>query len=100
MLAQDQDIQLQDLSDLEQYIYESVCDDQQLVVGAFPMTQRILVRSGKACGIYFCVHGPRSVKFTAIWETDHNTILFYDSSGERIRKIQLVTAPVLTPVAA
>lgn len=48
------------------------------------MTERILVRGGNPCGIFFCVHGPRSVKLTAIWETERNTILFYGSAGERI----------------
>ena len=61
------------------------------------MTERILLRSGAPCGIYFCLHGPRSVKFTAIWETDRNTILFYNSNGERFHKTQLTRAPNLLP---
>ena len=61
----------------------------------FNITERILVRGRRPCGIFFCLHGPRSVKLTAIWETDRNTILFYSSSGERVVKTQLVQAPVL-----
>ncbi|MHA1564418.1 MAG: hypothetical protein ACTSX7_03805 [Alphaproteobacteria bacterium] len=57
------------------------------------MTERILVRGGKPCGIYFCLHGPRSTKFSAIWETDRNRILFYGSSGERFLKTQLNDFP-------
>jgi hypothetical protein len=66
-------------------------------MGAFQMTERILVRAGKPCGIFFCLHGPRAVKFTAIWETDRNQILFYGSSGERFQRIQLLEAPGLQP---
>jgi hypothetical protein len=40
------------------------------------------------------------VKFTAVWETDRNTILFYGAAGERFHRTQLVEAPSLSPVAA
>jgi hypothetical protein len=49
------------------------------------------MRGGKPCGLYFCLHGPRAVTFSAIWETANNTVLFYDSSGERFQKTQLVS---------
>jgi len=61
------------------------------------MTRKILVRGGKPCGIYFCLHGPRGVKFTAIWETDRNCVLFYGCGGERFQKTQLLEAPPLEP---
>jgi hypothetical protein len=95
-----QPLQLDNLKDLRNYVYETICEQNELQVGAFQITERILVRGKSACGIFFCLHGPRSVKFTAIWETDRNTILFYSSSGERVGKTQLVQAPVLTPVLA
>lgn len=59
------------------------------------MSERVLVRGGQPCGVYFCIHGPRQVKFSAIWETDSNTILFYGSTGERFLKMQLIDAPKL-----
>jgi hypothetical protein len=93
-----QPLQLDNLNDLRSYIHETICEQNELQVGAFQITERILVRGKRACGIFFCLHGPRSVKLTAIWETDRNTILFYSSSGERIAKTQLVQAPVLAPV--
>jgi hypothetical protein len=92
-----QSLQIDNLKDLRNYVHESICEQNELQVGAFQITERILVRGKRACGIFFCLHGPRSVKLTAIWETDRNTILFYSSSGERIGKTQLVQAPVLAP---
>ena len=86
------------LDDLRQFVYSKLCECDQLDPGAFPMTEHILARGGKPCGIHFCVHGPRSVKYTSIWETDSNTILFYGPSGERFHKTQLKEAPELTPV--
>ncbi len=64
------------------------------------MTERVLRRGDKPCGIYFCLHGPRATKFTAIWETDRNQVLFYGSRGERVLKTQLLMAPIGETAAA
>lgn len=93
-------LQIDNLNDLRSYVHQTICDQNELEPGVFPVTERFLVRGRKPCGIFFCLHGPRSVKLTAIWETDRNTILFYSSSGERVLKAQLEQAPVLEPVAA
>ncbi len=87
------------LENLREYVISVLCTRNHLELGAFPVSERILVRSGKPCGLFFCLHGPRSVKFTAIWETERNTILFYDASGERILKTRLVDAPRLEEAA-
>jgi len=88
------------LDELRLLINEVLCDHSQLEVGAFPMTDRILLRGHKPCGMIFCLHGPRSVKYTAIWETDRNRILFYGCDGERFREVQLADGPRLEHVAA
>jgi hypothetical protein len=90
---------LQTIDELRNFVCEILCNQYQLQIGAFQMTERVLVRAGKPCGIFFCLHGPRAVKFTAIWETDRNQILFYGSGGERFQKIQLMEAPELEAVA-
>jgi hypothetical protein len=95
-----QPLQIDNLNDLRAYVQNTICYQNELQVGAFDITERILVRGRRPCGIFFCLHGPRSVKLTAIWETDRNTILFYSSSGERTFKIQLIQAPVLAPALA
>ena len=88
-------IAVHNLNDLRQFVHSKICDHHELEFGAFRMTERILTRGGIPCGIFFCVHGPRSVRFTAIWETERNTILFYGSAGERLQKTQLAVAPEL-----
>ena len=67
---------------------------------AFEMTQRVLHRGGKPCGIIFWLRGPRAVMFTAIWETERNQILFYDAAGERFQRTQLLEGPSLERCAA
>lgn len=88
-------VHIHDLDGLRAYVQRMLCEQNELEENVFPTTEKILVRRGEACGIFFCLHGPRSVKFTAIWETDRNTILFYASSGERLHKTQLAKSPSL-----
>jgi hypothetical protein len=87
MLALSQEIRC--LADLREYVNETLSDLHHLQIDAFHMTERILRRGGQPCGIHFCLHGPRSVKFTAIWETDRNQILFYNATGQRSLRTQL-----------
>jgi hypothetical protein len=93
-------VQIYNMTELREYIHVTICDHFQLQFGVFPMTEKILFRGGNPCGIYFCVQGPRAVRFTAIWETDRNQVLFYGPEGERIFKTQLIEAPELESAAA
>jgi hypothetical protein len=86
---------LDDFHAIRRFVSETLCERDQLEVNEFPMSERVLVRRGAPCGVYFCLHGPRSLCLTAIWETDSNTILFYSSRGERFRKTQLIAPPGL-----
>jgi hypothetical protein len=81
--------QFEDLNQLRSYVEEMICAQNELQVGAFPITQRVLVRGGSPCGMYFCLHGPREVRLTAIWETVRNTVLFYGSAGDRLATVQV-----------
>jgi hypothetical protein len=88
-------LQIGNLSALREYVQEQLCHQNELEVGAFQFTERVLEKSGSPCGVFFCLHGPRSVKLIAIWETNSNTILFYGSTGERVGRIPLARAPAL-----
>lgn len=90
---------ISNLHSLRNYVQERICAQNHLEAGAFQMTERILVRGDRPCGIFFCIHGPRSVKLTAIWETEKNTILFYGSAGERLQRTTLTVAPELALTA-
>ena len=93
--------QIDSLDELREYVNETLCDHNELKLDAFQMTERVLRRGDRPCGIYFCLHGPRAVKFTAIWETDRNQVLFYDARGERFQKTQLLNNDLaLEPAAA
>ena len=72
-----------DFEKLCQNIERRLCEIGHLEPNQFPMTQREVIRGGRPVGIYFCVHGPRSVKLTAICDFLKNTIIYYGSDGIR-----------------
>ncbi len=70
-------------------VEQRLCELGHLEPNQFPMTQREVVRAGKTVGVYFCLHGPRSVKLTAICDFYKNTVIFYGSDGIRRESIQV-----------
>ena len=86
---------LQNLQDIRQYISNTLSQIDLLQPDSYHLSEHLLMRNGKPCGLFFCLHGPRSVRLTAIWETDSNTILFYGSCGKRIQKTELKDGPTL-----
>ena len=86
-------IKIKNLQQLRQFVSYTLCQQNDFEEGIFQVTEKILTRSKRTCGIFFCLHGPRSVKLTAVWETETNTILFYGSTGERFKKTVLSTTP-------
>jgi len=50
------------------------------------MTRREVVRSGQSCGLYFCIHGPRSVKLTAVYDHRQKLAIYYGTDGARRRQ--------------
>jgi hypothetical protein len=92
--------QINGVHDLREYVNTTLCVQCQLQEGAFSMTEHVLWRSGRPCGIYFCLHGPRATKFTAIWDAQRNQVLFYGSRGERFLKTQLLESPRQKTIAA
>jgi hypothetical protein len=89
---------LDDLHAIRNFVNQTLCEKDRLETNSFPLYEKVLVRGGEPCGVYFYLYGPRSLCLTAIWETDSNTILFYGSRGERFRKTQLESAPRIDDV--
>ncbi len=87
------------IEDIRQYVTQTLSNFELLRPESSRLTTRLLTRNDQPCGVYYCLHGPRAVRLTAIWETDANTILFYGSRGERVQRTRLLTAPDLDPAA-
>jgi hypothetical protein len=86
---------LQTLEEIRHYVAQTLSNLETLEADRFQLSQQVLSRAGKPCGMYFCLHGPRALRLTAIWETDGNTILFYGSCGRRMQRTRLIESPTL-----
>ncbi|MFK8113871.1 MAG: hypothetical protein AB8B91_16840 [Rubripirellula sp.] len=86
-----------DYDTLCETVEQRLCELGHLIPNQFPMTQREIVRGGKTAGVYFCVHGPRSVKLTAICDFDKHTVIMYGSDGIRKESLRI---PMQTAQAA
>ena len=91
----DETFEIATLEDLRTFVQRTICDRQQLLEGTVQVSEKVLLRQGKPCGMQFSLNGPRAVQFSAIWETDRHTILFYDCNGVRFHRCELTTTAAL-----
>ncbi len=68
---------------IRNFVHEELCNRNELMRGAFPITERIVTKRGQPCGLFFCLHGPRSVRLTAVYDFQESRVWFYDSKGKR-----------------
>ncbi|GAB5514721.1 MULTISPECIES: hypothetical protein [Rhodopirellula] len=78
-----------DLPQLRRQVEDKLCDLGQLEPHQFPLTQREVVRRGATCGLYFCLHGPRSVKLTAIADLKTQSLVYYGVDGVRCETVPM-----------
>jgi hypothetical protein len=81
------------LEELRRHVRDVLCRHDQLDPEQTPLTQDVLVRAGRPCGLFFQVQGPRMVKAYAVWAGDEGRILFYDSQGQRFAQARLSEGP-------
>jgi hypothetical protein len=72
-----------DLQNLRRIVQQKLCEIGMLELDQFPMTERSVLKSNRVCGVYYCLHGPRSVKLTAIADFERSCLICYGSDGSR-----------------
>jgi hypothetical protein len=78
---------------LRDHVLRVLCGHDHLDPDQTPLHQSVIVRSGRPCGLFFQVQGPRRVKTYAVWAGEEDRILFYDSQGMRFAETRLSEAP-------
>jgi hypothetical protein len=81
------------LDELVAHVRGVLCEHDQLDPAQTPLTQYLVTRSGKPCGLFFHLQGPRSVKTYAVWAGEEQRVLFYDSQGVRFAETRLAEGP-------
>lgn len=84
---------LPSLDALRQHVHAILCQHDHLDPEQTPLSQWLITRSGRPCGIEFQIQGPRMVKSYAVWAGEEGRILFYDSQGARFAQTRLSEAP-------
>jgi hypothetical protein len=87
------------LEHLRQHVLTILCQHDQLDPEQTPLGQSVITRSGRPCGLFFQVQGPRRVKTYAVWAGEEGRILFYDSQGARFAEARLGEGPPLRDLA-
>lgn len=75
--------ELPNLTTIREIVEAELCDKNHLLPKAFPLTEKLLRKQGFPCGIFYCLHGPRSIRLTAVYDIESARVLFYDSTGQR-----------------
>lgn len=88
------------LDELKRHVHETLCQHDRLDPHQTPLNLSVIKRSGRSCGLFFQVHGPRLLKTYAVWAGDENRVLFYDSTGLRFGETKLSEAPDPQKIAA
>ena len=93
-------IALPTLEALRRHVHGTLCAHDQLEPATTPLHQAVIKRSGRACGLFFQIHGPRMLKTYAVWAGEEDRILFYDSTGLRFAETRLSEGPDPRKMAA
>jgi hypothetical protein len=91
---------LSTLEALRAHVLQGLCARERLDPAQTPLRQAVITRSGRPCGLFFQVEGPRLVKAYAVWAGEEGRVLFYDSTGRRFAETRLSDAPDPARLAA
>jgi hypothetical protein len=86
---------LPSLDALRDHVLQTLCRRDRLDPQQTPLHQSTINRSGRPCGVFFQVQGPRMLKSYAVWAGPQRRILFYDAGGERFAETRLRKGPDL-----
>jgi hypothetical protein len=60
------------LEELRQFVADTLGRLELLKTDEFELTQPTLYRAQMPCGVLFCLHGPRALRLSAIWDTEQH----------------------------
>jgi hypothetical protein len=86
-------VALPTLEELSAFVHKTLCQQDALDPEQAPLVRTPLARAGRACGAVFHVEGPRLLRTSAVWSADDGRVLFYDSTGQRVRAVRLSEGP-------
>jgi hypothetical protein len=86
-------VSLSTFDELRSFVRKTLCEQDALDQAQTPFYQTPILRRGRTMGVLFHVEGPRLLKTSAMWMSDEGRIVFYNSSGQRMRDVKLSEGP-------
>src|SRR5262245_58062873 len=80
------------VEELAAFVHAALCEKDTLDPRQTPLFRTPLRKAGRNCGLVFHVEGPRLLRTSAVWSTDDDRVIFYDSTGVRFRDVALALA--------
>jgi hypothetical protein len=80
---------------LSDYVRNELCDRDALDRNSTPFHRTRLIRRGDTYGYVFHVVGPRMLRTSAVWSIPDDAIVFYNSTGQRVKEVRLAASPAL-----
>jgi hypothetical protein len=90
-------VALASFAELSKYVRAALCEQDALDPNQTPFFRSVVRRGGRPWGVVFHVEGPRQLRTSAVWAAAEDRIVFYDSTGQRVREVRLSEAPELSP---
>ena len=84
-------VHVPDFDELRGYVREVLCRQADLDLQT-PLIESTLRRRGEPVGIEYLLLAPRSIRLSAVWESQRDRVLFYDQKMTRFQ-----TTPVRGP---
>lgn len=83
------------VEELAAFVHQVLCDKDALDPAQTPLFRTPLKKGTRICGLVFHVQGPRLLRTSAVWSTDEDRVIFYDSTGIRFRDVRLSEGPAM-----
>jgi hypothetical protein len=78
---------------LRNHVLDVLCHHDSLDPAQTPLSQAVIFRRNRPCGLLFEAQGPRLLRTFAVWAGEEDRILFYDSNGARFAESRLADSP-------
>ena len=77
------------LDELGTFVRQTLCDHDNLDPLQTTFFRTPVVRGGRVTGFVFHVEGPRLLRTSAVWAAEDGRLVFYDSTGQKVRAVSL-----------
>ena len=83
------------IEDLAAFVHQVLCEKDALDPAQTRLFRTPLRKGPRVCGMVFHVEGIRLLPTSAVWSSDDDRVIFYDSNGSRFHEVRLSESPEL-----